>query len=811
MKVYLQKITLPLQRTSRLKKAWMVLFGLILSVGAQAQYRVGTCTRVTDTLLIGESSFIVGSSGNFTNRGRVLFSMVTTLTNDGGISEGLNGSCNADYRNPCSNTPGNAGANIFDNTVASTTINGNNPLRMYSATINRNIQLDNEWQIVNGFVFSGGTVTTNRNDLSHFLHFLGGSVSGNNSPPRHVNGYAAWSGSGPFTLPIGNGTKQQPVGVVGNCATVFKAAYFFGNPGAASLPLGAPFAPDSLGASVGRVSQREYWDVNGSDSTSITLHFDTASQLSSLVSKLSEVRIVGWNGRHWVNLGNTDTTGTIASTGTVTSMRIVPDSFRVFTFGSGCLTNNTVSLASSTPTLCLNTALTAITHTTTGATGIGTPTGLPAGVTAAWASDTITISGTPTASGTFNYSIPLTGGCGSVNATGTITVAPVNTTGTASSSPTLCVNTALTAITHSTTVATGIGTATGLPAGVTASWASNAITISGTPTASGTFNYSIPLTGGCGGSVNATGTITVTPDNTVGTASSTPTLCINTALTAITHTTTGATGIGTATGLPAGVTAAWASNTVTISGTPTTSGTFNYSIPLTGGCGSMNATGTIIVNENTVGSASSTPTLCINTALTAITHTTTGATGIGTATGLPAGVTASWASNTITISGTPTASGTFTYSIPLTGGCGSANATGTITVTPDNTVGTASSTPTLCINTTLTAITHTTTGATGIGTATGLPAGVTAAWASNTITISGTPTASGTFTYSISLTGGCGSANATGTITVNENTVGTASSTPTLCINTALTAITYMTTGATGIGTATGLPAGVTA
>jgi hypothetical protein len=34
----------------------------------------------------------------------------------------------------------------------------------------------------------------------------------------------------------------------------------------------------------------------------------------------------------------------------------------------------------------------------------------------------ITISGTPTATGTFNYTIPLTGGCGSVNATGTITV-----------------------------------------------------------------------------------------------------------------------------------------------------------------------------------------------------------------------------------------------------------------------------------------------------------------------------------------------------------------------------------------------------
>jgi hypothetical protein len=172
------------------------------------------------------------------------------------------------------------------------------------------------------------------------------------------------------------------------------------------------------------------------------------------------------------------------------------------------------------------------------------------------------------------------------------------------------------------------------------------------------------------GAVNATGTITVTPNNTASAASTTPTLCISTVLTDITHATTGATGIGTATGLPAGVTAAFASNTITISGTPTVSGTFNYTIPLTGGCGAVNATGTITVTPNNTASAASTPTLCISTVLTDITHATTGATGIGTATGLPAGVTAAFASNTITISGTPTVSGTFNYSIPLTGGCG---------------------------------------------------------------------------------------------------------------------------------------------
>lgn len=91
------------------------------------------------------------------------------------------------------------------------------------------------------------------------------------------------------------------------------------------------------------------------------------------------------------------------------------------------LSDNTFVLSSTVGTdaqkACINTAITNITYTTTGATGIGTPTNLPSGVTSVWASNKITISGTPTVAGTFNYSIPLTGGCGSGGAaTGTITV-----------------------------------------------------------------------------------------------------------------------------------------------------------------------------------------------------------------------------------------------------------------------------------------------------------------------------------------------------------------------------------------------------
>lgn len=75
------------------------------------------------------------------------------------------------------------------------------------------------------------------------------------------------------------------------------------------------------------------------------------------------------------------------------------------------------------PVLCLGDSMASITHSTSGATGIGTPTGLPSGINANWSANTIEISGTPIVSGVFNYSIGLIGGtCSGINASGTITI-----------------------------------------------------------------------------------------------------------------------------------------------------------------------------------------------------------------------------------------------------------------------------------------------------------------------------------------------------------------------------------------------------
>jgi hypothetical protein len=95
-------------------------------------------------------------------------------------------------------------------------------------------------------------------------------------------------------------------------------------------------------------------------------------------------------------------------------------------------------------------------------------------------------------------------------------------------------------------------------------------------------------------------TATVPPNNTAISAAPNQTVCINASLAPITFTTTGSTNIGAPINLPAGLSASWIANTLTISGTPIVTGTFNYSIPLTGGCGTVAATGTIIVNPSSI-------------------------------------------------------------------------------------------------------------------------------------------------------------------------------------------------------------------
>jgi gliding motility-associated-like protein len=397
---------------------------------------------------------------------------------------------------------------------------------------------------------------------------------------------------------------------------------------------------------------------------------------------------------------------------------------------------------------------------------------------------------------------PVTGQEDTVTVLPDATVALFSAVGT--NSQTLCINTAITSIVYDIGGSGNGGTVTGLPAGVNFNYnnSTKKLTITGTPSANGTFTYTINPAGPCAFPVPAvTGTITVTPDATINLSSATgsddQTVCINNQLPLnIVYTLGGsATGV-TGSGLPAGVTWTLSGNTITVQGIPSMAGVFNYTFTTAGPCVKPQVTGRITVTPNaTVALASAAgtnnQTVCINNTIANIVYDIGGSGTGGTVAGLPTGVSFAYNNGTkkLTISGTPSQSGTFTYTINPAGPCAFPvpPVTGTITVTADATIQLTSLAATAnqahCKNIAIDNITYQIGGsATGV-TVTGLPAGVTWSITGNIITISGTPTVASPapYTYTITTTGPCVKPALTGSIKVHELPTANFTNTGALC------------------------------
>ncbi len=98
-----------------------------------------------------------------------------------------------------------------------------------------------------------------------------------------------------------------------------------------------------------------------------------------------------------------------------------PDSFNIKVDPPAVVTL-TSAVSTKTQTVCINKAVTAITYSITGTGNNASASGLPNGVTGSYNAGVFTITGTPTQSGTFNYTVTGTGTCTNGTSTGTITV-----------------------------------------------------------------------------------------------------------------------------------------------------------------------------------------------------------------------------------------------------------------------------------------------------------------------------------------------------------------------------------------------------
>ncbi|MDO6432681.1 T9SS type A sorting domain-containing protein [Flavitalea sp. BT771] len=192
-----------------------------------------------------------------------------------------------------------------------------------------------------------GTVRTAPYGTLNFASTASSYTGADNA--NYVEGYIRKSGTASFIFPVGNNGHYGPFAASADGTT---GAYFHADPNAAvipdpaggnypPLPAGAPFSTSSKGAGVTSVSPVEYWDIDGSGATNLTLTWNAGSGVGTLTGNtLSELTIVGWDGSKWVNIPSTvDATSVLGGSSSLTagsittSATITPNSYVAYTLG----------------------------------------------------------------------------------------------------------------------------------------------------------------------------------------------------------------------------------------------------------------------------------------------------------------------------------------------------------------------------------------------------------------------------------------------------------------------------------------------
>jgi len=158
-----------------------------------------------------------------------------------------------------------------------------------------------------------GIVGTQREESFGIFGFSDVSPGWKNaSDDRHIDGYVQVYGDQPFVFPIGDNGNYRPIAITGAAGT--KAAYFNENPDDARtddlfggtypvLPAGGPFPTDQKQNSLFKISQVEYWDIDGDQPTKITLTWDIFSDVADITGgEVDRLTIVAWDGTQWVNI-----------------------------------------------------------------------------------------------------------------------------------------------------------------------------------------------------------------------------------------------------------------------------------------------------------------------------------------------------------------------------------------------------------------------------------------------------------------------------------------------------------------------------
>jgi len=223
--------------------------------------------------------------------------------------------------------------------------NQNNALTIFGTEIpkfyNMEVEVPNHLfleintEVENSLSYISGDVVTPRLNPNISLDYLANSVYIFEDDLRNTDGYASYNGMDEFIFPLGDDNKLRPlITPVHTSNLKYSAAYFNEDPNFPSTFANA-FDTSLLEGILTQVSDFEFWDFDGLQDTVVTLTWDQASDINTLVDDLEDLRVVGWHIQdgEWKDLGNSNFTGSFLA-GTISSFIFSPNTYEVITFGA---------------------------------------------------------------------------------------------------------------------------------------------------------------------------------------------------------------------------------------------------------------------------------------------------------------------------------------------------------------------------------------------------------------------------------------------------------------------------------------------
>jgi len=284
------------------------------------------CYLLLLTGLLGYTQTALYNSGNLRIHSEGQIGFHTNLINDGIFDENLG---LAGFYGPSNLTiSGALSPVLFDVEIVTTS----------------GVVLNTSLSVTNNTSFVAGDFTTPRAVPAVYYSFLQDAFYTGESNSSKIEGYAMGVNQQSFTFPVGDVAQLRPLILNSNSTNIqVKCAYFFEDPNSPStFPA---FNTAIKPRTVNGISTREFWRLEGSIPSRVTLNWNPRSDLAALTGDATTITIMGWSkaGNQWLNLGRESVAGDL-SQGIVSSAIFVPDDFEVITFGSAAIAEEFLTL-----------------------------------------------------------------------------------------------------------------------------------------------------------------------------------------------------------------------------------------------------------------------------------------------------------------------------------------------------------------------------------------------------------------------------------------------------------------------------------